>query len=470
MESVSTHISAIRSEHLKLRLWLFALWFCATGMVLALIAAGFGLGDPIAVAVLIPAAVGLERESIRITPQLEVSVASLVYIFAAVVFGPLTGVVVAAAGLLVDLPRRDAAQPVLRWATWTATRTVVVGTAGLTAVAVFHTLGHSFWGVFAAVSAALAVESAGDIVLSSTTTALRATGSWMATAGALGPALVISVPLYAPMIAVLVFAYNEVSPWSVALFAAPAFAAQRLLLLYRKQREDTQALGVANARLERANLSFATALVATLDARDRYTAGHSAAVATYAHDIAVRMRLSAREQELAHLCGLVHDVGKIGLPAGLLEKPGALSLEERRQMEQHSIIGERILRNVEDYAEIAEIVRHHHERVDGNGYPDQLADGEIPLLARIIAVADAYNAMTSDRPYRDAMPSRVARLRLAQAVESQFDTTVVAAFEAILASSSEDYRMGSGPGFVLSSESPGRGAELGSAVREAVLA
>jgi HD-GYP domain-containing protein (c-di-GMP phosphodiesterase class II) len=99
-----------------------------------------------------------------------------------------------------------------------------------------------------------------------------------------------------------------------------------------------------------------------------------------------------------------------------------------------------------------------------------LADGEIPLLARIIAVADAYNAMTSDRPYRDAMPSRVARLRLAQAVESQFDTAVVAAFEAILASSSEDYRMGRGPGFVLSSESPGRGAEVGSAIREAVLA
>jgi HD-GYP domain-containing protein (c-di-GMP phosphodiesterase class II) len=135
------------------------------------------------------------------------------------------------------------------------------------------------------------------------------------------------------------------------------------------------------------------------------------------------------------------------LPAGLLEKPGALSLEERRQMEKHSVIGERILRNVEDYTEIAAIVRHHHERVDGNGYPDGLEGNDIPVLARIIAVADAYNAMTSDRPYRDAMPSRVARLRLAQAVESQFDTTVVAAFEAILASASEDYRMGKGAGF-----------------------
>ena len=133
-----------------------------------------------------------------------------------------------------------------------------------------------------------------------------------------------------------------------------------------------------------------------------------------------------------HFCGLVHDVGKIGLPAGLLEKPGALSLEERRQMEQHPAIGERILRNVDDYAEIAAIVRHHHERFDGLGYPDRPRETIFRPRA-VIAVADAYNAMTSDRPYRDAMPSRVARLRLAQAVESQFDTSVVAAFEAILA-------------------------------------
>jgi putative nucleotidyltransferase with HDIG domain len=219
--------------------------------------------------------------------------------------------------------------------------------------------------------------------------------------------------------------------------------------LYREQRQATEALGVANARLSNANLSFATALVATLDARDRYTAGHSAAVAIYARDIAKRMDLSEREQELVHLCGLVHDVGKIGLPAGLLEKPGALSLEERRQMEQHSVIGERILRKVDNYAEIAAIVRHHHERVDGNGYPDRLEGDQIPLLSRIIAVADAYNAMTSDRPYRDAMPSRVARLRLAQAADSQFDTSVVAAFEAILAGASEHYRRGADSEFAL---------------------
>jgi putative nucleotidyltransferase with HDIG domain len=217
--------------------------------------------------------------------------------------------------------------------------------------------------------------------------------------------------------------------------------------MYQDQRRLTDDLTSANDALERANLSFAGALVATLDARDRYTAGHSAAVAVYARDIARRMGLSDKEQQLVHLCGLVHDIGKIGLPAGLLEKPGALTLDERREMQRHSEIGERILANVDTYAEIAAVVRSHHERVDGNGYPDGIDGDDIPLLGRIIAVADAYNAMTSDRPYRDAMPTRVARLRLAQAVESQFDTAVVAAFEAILAGASEAYRTASSPEF-----------------------
>jgi putative nucleotidyltransferase with HDIG domain len=251
-----------------------------------------------------------------------------------------------------------------------------------------------------------------------------------------------AIPLYAPVVALLALAYTQLSAWTLPLFFVPALAAQHLFGLYQRQRCLTDDLVEVNSRLEQANLSFASALVATLDARDRYTAGHSAAVAVYARDIAKRLGLASELQSLAHLAGLVHDVGKIGLPAGLLEKPGALTLDERRQMEQHPVIGERILANVDTYAEIASAVRHHHERVDGHGYPNGLAGDEIPLLARIIAVADAYDAMTSDRPYRDAMPSRVARLRLAQAVGSQFDTAVVAAFEAILLASSDEYREG----------------------------
>jgi putative nucleotidyltransferase with HDIG domain len=251
-----------------------------------------------------------------------------------------------------------------------------------------------------------------------------------------------TVSLYTPIIAVLAYAYSELSPWTLLLFFVPAVAAQRLFILYQEQRRLADDLAVANDRLEGAGLSFASALIAALDARDQYTAGHSACVAVYARDIAARLGLSEEERNAAHLAGLVHDIGKVGLPAGLLEKPGPLTLEERRVMEKHSTIGERILSNVDGYSEIARIVRHHHERVDGQGYPDGLKENEVPLISKIIAVADAYDAMTSGRPYRDSMPSRVARMRLAQAVGTQFDTTVVAAFEAILATAEESYLSG----------------------------
>ncbi len=405
-----------------LEAWVLGLTLSAAGLCVGLLDAGYRIHQPAAVAVLAALALAADYGSIRISPLIEASVASLVCVFAAVVLGPLAGAVVATAGLLRDLPRRDTDQPILRWASWTSKRVIATVGAGLTAGAVQSHGGRAFLVIFAAVAAAFIVETIVGEALAVVAPAIRRTTSVAAALRDVVSSDLVSLPLHVPTVTVLAYVYLTISPWSVALFALPALAAQRLLLLYRQQRDATEALGEANARLASANLSFATALVATLDARDRYTAGHSASVAIYARDIAMRMGLSDREQELVHLCGLVHDVGKIGLPASVLEKPGALSLEERREMERHSVIGEEILRNVDDYGDIAAIVRSHHERVDGTGYPDRLVGDEIPLLARIIAVADAYNAMTSDRPYRDAMPSRVARLRLAQAVESQFDT------------------------------------------------
>jgi putative nucleotidyltransferase with HDIG domain len=415
----------------------------AGALVTAMLFAGMDFGSPYAVAVLAFVALLAERQSIRLTPSVEVSVASITFIFAAVAFGPLAAVLVGAAGMLAVLGR-----PLLRWGIWTASRTIVAALVGVTAAAFGAQITSHVGLLVAAVGAAVVVEALADLSLAWMTQVIRRAGSGRDVFGAVGPLLVVAVPLHTSLIAVLAYAYREVSPWSVALFVIPAFAAQRLFLLYRQQRETAEELAAVNEQLEKANLSFAAALVTTLDARDRYTAGHSAAVAVYARDIAARMGLSEDEQRLVHLCGLVHDIGKIGLPPGLLEKPGALTLDERRQMEEHSTIGERILAQVDDYSEIARIVRHHHERMDGNGYPDGIRGADIPLLSRIIGVADAYDAMTSDRPYRDAMPSQVARMRLAQAVETQFDTTVVAAFEAILATADEAYRSGTRGRFV----------------------
>jgi putative nucleotidyltransferase with HDIG domain len=421
---------------------------------LAALTAAFGvalgfLGAPIgplwAVLVLGAFSMLAEREPVRVSANLEITVSVLPVVFAAVEFGPLTAMAVGALGLVVTFE-----SPYVRWLIWTCGRALAAGLAGLGAMAVFGGLPSAR--LFGAVLVAVIVLEAVDAALAASVVAIRRSGDYLGFLKLLKPILMGAVPLYVPVLLLLIYAYEQFSGWSLILFLAPAIAAHRLHALYRQQQDTTEKLRVANERLERANLSFATALVATLDARDQYTAGHSAAVAVYSRDIAAKLDLSEEHQQLAHICGLVHDVGKVGLPAGLLEKPGALTLEERRRMEEHSAIGERILGKVDDYGEIARIVRHHHERIDGNGYPDRLLGDEIPIISRIIAVADAYNAMTSGRPYRDAMPSRVARFRLAQAAGTQFDVSVVAAFEAILACECDTYLSGVRPDFTVEAQ------------------
>jgi putative nucleotidyltransferase with HDIG domain len=410
----------------------------------ALYASGYRVEEPLVVIVLAVAAVAAERTNVRLTRTTELSISGLPTLFAAVLFGPLAAGIIGAASNLGDaelvLGRNHERAPWLKWATYSSIRFIVGAATGLAAQATIALVPSESGGLIAATLVCAFVNEVLDLAFAVLTAAIRG-NSGRETARALAPTLLLAPPVLGPIVAVLVVMYVEVSAWTLALFLVPAMAAQRLYGLYEEQRRLAIDLALANETLERANLQFAGALIATLDARDRYTAGHSAAVAIYSRDIAERMDLPRETRDLAYLCGLVHDIGKIGLPPGLLEKPGALTLEERRHMQEHSAIGERILAHVDEYSEIARIVRHHHERIDGQGYPDGLIDDDIPLVSRIIAVADAYNAMTSDRPYRDAMPSRVARLRLAQAVDSQFDTAAVAAFEAVLAGANEEYRL-----------------------------
>jgi putative nucleotidyltransferase with HDIG domain len=426
-------------------LYVAALAVIASALCAWLITRGYSFGNPYAVAALAVLGGVAERSRVRLSSNLELSISLLPTLFAAVVFGPVAAMIVAAASIGSYFRA-----PYMKWGVYTLSEAITGATTGLVALHA-ATLSSNAAGAIAiaAIAGAMTAQTL-DTAFAATTVTIRGTGRPTEIIQTLAPVLAASVPFYTPIVALLAYAYTEVSPFTLPLFLAPALAAQHLFGMYQRQRALAGDLTVANTQLEKANLSFAAALVATLDARDRYTAGHSAAVAIYSRDIAARMGLSDMEQQKAHLAGLVHDIGKVGLPPGLLEKDGPLTLEERRLMQQHSAIGERILRNVEDYEEVAGIVRHHHERVDGNGYPDGLCGDAIPLLARIIAVADAYNAMTSDRPYREAMPSRVARLRLAQAVDSQFDTSVVAAFEAVLTASDEDYRTGRRPDFEFS--------------------
>jgi putative nucleotidyltransferase with HDIG domain len=396
-------------------------------------------GNPWVIAFLAVVAAIAERGRVELTSHLSESISLVPTLFAAALFGPLAAMAVAVASFVPEFR-----SPYLRWASYTASRALTAAVTGLAAFAVASAINQRLIGVAAATIIGALISQSLDASFAAVALRLRRRASITDTLRDLGPLALAAVPLYAPVVAFLAYAYDELSAFTLPLFFVPALAAQRLFALYQDQRKLTRELVDANSALERANLSFASALVATLDARDRYTAGHSEAVAIYARDIAAHLGLPAKEQQLAYVCGLVHDIGKIGLPAGLLEKPGALTLEERRQMQLHSEIGERILGNVDTYSEIAAVVRHHHERLDGAGYPDGLSGEVIPYLSRIIAVADAYNAMTSDRPYRDAMPSQIARDRLAQAVGSQFDATIVSAFEAILAGAPESYRTARG--------------------------
>ena len=421
--------------------WAGILWVASIGAITALWLDGYRVPHVWAVFVLGAIAAAAERQTVAINEGTEMSVAFLPLVFSAVAFGPLGGFAVGGLSTALDLPRSP-----LKWSVYTPIRGITAAATGLlVAKLVPHPSSLGQYVLASLVGSLVFLATDGFF---STATAFVRGKDPVAHLRAIASASWLTVPLYVPVLTLFVYAYHTYSLDLVIVFVVPTLAAQRLIHLYRQEKEATNRLATANHRLRRASLSFATALVATLDARDQYTAGHSAAVAIYARDIAQRMGLSEEQTELVHLCGLVHDIGKIGLPAGLLEKPGPLTLEERRQMEQHSEIGERILRNVDDYSEIADVVRSHHERIDGMGYPDGIYGEDIPLLARIIGVADAYDAMTSDRPYREALPSRVARMRLAQAVGTQFDTGVVAAFEAILATADENYRSGRGSSFM----------------------
>jgi len=167
---------------------------------------------------------------------------------------------------------------------------------------------------------------------------------------------------------------------------------------------------------------------ATIDCRDPYTAGHSRRVAGYARALAHAVGLPQRECEIIEHSSLLHDLGKIGVPDGVLLKPAALDAHERALIECHPSLGAQILRSISGMDDIVPCVLHHHERIDGTGYPARLSGAAIPVGARIIAVADAFDAMTTSRPYRRALSTEVAIRELQRVAGTQLDDAYVAAF------------------------------------------
>ncbi len=175
-----------------------------------------------------------------------------------------------------------------------------------------------------------------------------------------------------------------------------------------------------------------SSLLAAIDARDPATCDHSRAVGMWSSRIAKTLGMTAEEQTVAMLAGTLHDVGKITTPTEILRKPSALVGEEWELMRAHARIGAKLLERIETLADIAPIVRWHHERIDGRGYPDCIAGDAIPHLSRVVAVADSFHAMISKRPYRKSMPVLLALDELRAGAGTQWDGDVVVAMLAIV--------------------------------------
>ncbi len=243
------------------------------------------------------------------------------------------------------------------------------------------------------------------------------------------------------LLAAVLFARDPLGKWLVIGPSIGAFVGLHLMSGARQDLIEVLALtplmlGVAavtsmlfarvrNSAEEQLRMQgTATALLMALEARDGYTADHSNEVLELVDGVACRLGLDEHQRRIAIYVALLHDIGKIGIPNRILHKPGKLDDEEWEVMKQHPEIGERILRELPGFEAVARAVRHEHERYDGHGYPDGIAGEEIPIYSRIVLVCDAYHAMTSSRPYREAMSESFARTELLRYAGSQFDPDV----------------------------------------------
>ena len=193
-------------------------------------------------------------------------------------------------------------------------------------------------------------------------------------------------------------------------------------------KERTKQLSAANEDLHRLFTGSIKALAQALEAKDEYTQGHSARVAEESVNIARYLSLSETEVQRMWLAGYLHDIGKIGIKETVLNKPGKLDEEEWDLIQQHPVVAGRILGPIPELSDVIDIIVHHHERYDGTGYPDGLEGSSIPLGARILAVADTYDALTSRRPYRDPLALEEAHRILGEAAGTYLDPVIATAF------------------------------------------
>ena len=210
-----------------------------------------------------------------------------------------------------------------------------------------------------------------------------------------------------------------------------AAAYRRLNAAYEQSLRYAQDVRRLYVELQRGICQSLLGLANALEAKDPYTRGHSERVSRWSRRLGAALGLGAREIEVTAQAGRLHDLGKIGIPEAVLRKRGPLDPEEWAVMRRHPLIGAQIVAPLDFFARGSLVVRHHHERWDGSGYPDGLAGEAIPIGARVVAVADVYDALTSDRPYRPALPPSAALAHLVREAGRTLDERMVAAFIAV---------------------------------------
>jgi putative nucleotidyltransferase with HDIG domain len=268
---------------------------------------------------------------------------------------------------------------------------------------------------------------------------------WAQTRRSLGSGLVHAAPWLMKVLAVLgtaamflvgggilALAYGTFGIGGLLLTFLPVGATGYAFRLYADNiRQYVAELETANQDLDKVNRDLLKTLGSIIDADDKYTYGHSNQVTAYAQAIGQRMGLPQDQLEILTRGGLVHDLGKVGVPDTIVSKPDRLTDEEFALMKRHTVIGAEIVSQMQGLQELTPLVRHHHERWDGRGYPDGLKGEEIPLLARVLCVADSVEAMLSDRPYRAALSLEEVMAEVNRCAGVQFDPQIAAYFLAL---------------------------------------
>lgn len=423
-----------------------SLFFIAVGALNSQFPSGARLWDALFLAVL--AIVG-EELSVEFSERITLSASNLPILLAIIFLGPTPTLIVAAI--------------VGTWGSWNERTVAVVGFNIANSIApaflgavVFASLHRALgfaldqvtWGLLLAGAAANAVNEISNVGLTGIAGRLKyGLGIAKFWRNELLP-FVRSLGILTALGLTVVALYAKAGIIAVVLLFVPLFAAQYMFKLLVREKEHVVKQKELSDQYLEMNISLAAAMVVLLDSKDEYTASHSAAVAMFCRDIAIALEFPEADVEALHLAGLLHDLGKVGTPDAILQKEGSLDEDEWEFIRQHPAKGAEVLAHLAAYQNVADIVQYHHERLDGTGYPNGASGDEIPEMSKILAVADTYHAMTSDRPYHAAISSFEALKELRRLAGTKLDSRYIEILASVLRDKNLAYRDGTSTDFM----------------------